>query len=83
MTTSYDKLSLDKFGRFLIEKFKDGRLFWFDIMCKGECKGPIQGLQKKVEALDKDTQDVVAACITFAITCGLHDFLFAVDEYNN
>lgn len=83
MSEDSNRLSMDKLGKLLVEEFKDKQLQWFDKLCKGECKGDVLGLQKKVQALDNATQEVISACIIECVTSGIHDFLFQLEVSND
>jgi len=81
MRTEADKASLDKFGKLLIEIFKDDGLFWYKKLCKGKIKWDnIQGLQNKVKALDSETQQLFAVYLGQSMISALHDFLHWIDN---
>ena len=73
--------SLDKFGRFFVENFRDKALDHLQTMFDGKWKAPdLQPLQEKVSSLSTDLEETVRELVENLLTTAMHDVLFAFQE---
>ena len=73
--------SLDKFGKFFVENFRDETLDYLQFMFDGKWKAPaLQPLQNKVSSLSTDLKATVRELVENLLTHAMHDVLFAFQE---
>jgi len=73
--------SVDKFGAFVIHRFRDNSIDHFDRLATQSHKAPaLVDLQRRLAKLPKDVQAVVRDCVVSCIDKGLHDLLFGLVE---
>jgi hypothetical protein len=72
---------LDKFGEFVVTKFRDPAIDHADGLLAARWKAPgLQALQADLRRLTVEQRALVRRCVITALDGGLHDFLFALQE---
>lgn len=70
----------DKFGRFLVEKFRDEGLDFYDGLAASRWKSPsLQELQFALTSLSDEQRNIVRHCVIAALDSGLGNFLGALE----
>lgn len=71
----------DKFGEFVMAKFRDAAIDHVDALLAAHWKAPrLQSLQNDLRCLTPEQRAVVRRCVIEDVDGGLHDFLFALGE---
>ncbi|GGH16104.1 hypothetical protein [Mucilaginibacter phyllosphaerae] len=79
--------SLDKFGKFLVENFRDKGIYYAESLLAGIWKAPsLQDIQTGLSHLSITQKEAVKKAIISTLDSAMHDFLFALQvqaEYKN
>jgi hypothetical protein len=71
----------DKFGKLLITKLRDSAIDFYDGLARGHWKvAEDQDLQTELARLTEGQRATIRRCVVAALDCGLHDFLFALNN---
>lgn len=72
---------LEKFGNFIMTRFRDPAIDHIDGLLVGHWKGPMyQALHSQLARLTPEQRELVRRVVISSIDVGLHDFLFAIGE---
>lgn len=72
---------LDKFGEFLMQRFRDAAVQKHVLLQQGHWKAPaLQSLQGEINKLPEATKSLLLRCVVDAVDTGIHDFLLALQE---
>ena len=76
-----DHPSLDKFGRFLMEHFRDHAIDDVDTLLAAGWKAPgVQALQTELVGFTEEQRAVVRRCLITCVDGAIHAFLFKLQE---
>ena len=74
-------ISLDKFGRFLMENLRDRAINNYEGLASFKWKAPaLAALQHDLSTLTPEQRMIVRRCVFESIDAGIHDFLFKLQE---
>lgn len=75
---------LDKFGKFVVENFRDKGIAFAEGLLKKHWKVPsLLDMQNEISKLDNIQKAAFIRAVTETIDGALHDFLFAIQETND
>ena len=81
MEENIDKL--DKFGKFLMENFRDKAIFYAENLLAGKWKASsLLELQSKLAKFSEEEKEIIFFCVIQSLDNGIHDFLFALQDHN-
>jgi hypothetical protein len=73
--------TLDKFGKFLVEKCRDKGIYCTEQLLHARWKAPhLQSIQAELALLTQSQKEVVRKATILSIDSAIHDFLFALQE---
>lgn len=73
--------AVDKFGEFIITRFRDRSIDYFDALAEGLWKAPaLKEIQADLATLTEEQRALVRRCVISTLDNGLHDLLFAFVE---
>jgi hypothetical protein len=74
-------LPLDKFGKFIMENFRDRAIDNYQMLSMGKWKAPsLQLIQSQLEQFSEEQKEIIHKVVISCIDHGLHDLLFGLQE---
>ena len=72
---------LEKFGKFVIENFRDRAIDQHLMMQRGELRSPaVEKLQSRLASLPPEHKELVSTIVADVIDVALHDILFGLQD---
>jgi hypothetical protein len=76
-----DAVPLDSFGALISNSLRDAALRRAEALLSSSLKSPsTQALQSHLQGLTQEQREIVRAVVRNCIDCGVHDFLFKLQE---
>ncbi|NHJ85364.1 MAG: hypothetical protein FK734_07865 [Asgard group archaeon] len=75
--------SLEKFGKFICENFRDNAIDFCDKLLAGRWKAAsLQKLENELINFSNEQKQLIRKCVIASIDTAIHDFLYAYEEIN-